>query len=131
MTRLAALRDGRTGPGAYTWHDTHDLDDIRHAVEVSGGHLGHVVGPVEPTRRAMHEALAAALDFPRWYGHNLDALADCLRDVPGSTVVLWDGWADLARDEPRAFGVAVQLLGERLVLLLRGPGPDLDLPALG
>ncbi|RAG85884.1 barnase inhibitor [Streptacidiphilus pinicola] len=30
---------------------------------------------------AMHQDLAVALDFPDYYGHNLDALNDCLRDV--------------------------------------------------
>ncbi|MFC9157850.1 barstar family protein [Streptomyces bauhiniae] len=29
----------------------------------------------------MHRAMAAALDFPDYYGHNRDALNDCLGDV--------------------------------------------------
>lgn len=29
----------------------------------------------------MHRAIAAALQFPNYYGHNLDALNDCLGDV--------------------------------------------------
>ena len=29
----------------------------------------------------MHRALASLLDFPEYYGHNLDALNDCLSDV--------------------------------------------------
>lgn len=29
----------------------------------------------------MHRELAAALDFPDYYGHNLDALNDCMGDV--------------------------------------------------
>ncbi|MHC0432545.1 barstar family protein [Streptomyces sp. O3] len=33
------------------------------------------------TERDMHRAMAAALDFPDYYGHNLDALNDCLGDV--------------------------------------------------
>ncbi|CAL9612881.1 barstar family protein [Streptomyces sp. enrichment culture] len=33
------------------------------------------------TERDMHHAMAAALDFPDYYGHNLDALNDCLGDV--------------------------------------------------
>ncbi|MBZ4319961.1 barstar family protein [Streptomyces huiliensis] len=33
------------------------------------------------TERDMHRAMAAALDFPDHYGHNLDALDDCLGDV--------------------------------------------------
>ena len=30
------------------------------------------------TRRDIHEFLSSALSFPEWYGHNLDALYDCL-----------------------------------------------------
>ncbi|MEU6815492.1 barstar family protein [Streptomyces sp. NPDC046860] len=33
------------------------------------------------TERDMHRAMAAALDFPDYYGHNLDALNDCLGDL--------------------------------------------------
>jgi hypothetical protein len=34
------------------------------------------------TREAdMHRAMVEALDFPGYYGHNLNALNDCLRDV--------------------------------------------------
>ncbi|MEV5283192.1 barstar family protein [Streptomyces sp. NPDC052811] len=33
------------------------------------------------TERDMHQAVAAALQFPAYYGHNLDALNDCLGDV--------------------------------------------------
>lgn len=33
------------------------------------------------TPAAMHEDLARSLDFPGYYGHNLDALNDCLRDI--------------------------------------------------
>ncbi|GEL94042.1 barstar family protein [Cellulomonas composti] len=29
----------------------------------------------------LHDAVAAALDFPNYYGRNLDAMADCLGDV--------------------------------------------------
>jgi hypothetical protein len=29
----------------------------------------------------LHRDIARALDFPDYYGHNLDALNDCLRDV--------------------------------------------------
>lgn len=33
------------------------------------------------TKDALHSALAEALDFPDWYGCNLDALCDCLTDL--------------------------------------------------
>lgn len=41
----------------------------------------------EPLNR-LHTRLAAALSFPDWYGHNLDALYDCLTDLR-EPVCLW------------------------------------------
>jgi ribonuclease inhibitor len=31
-------------------------------------------------RKELHEILAGTLDFPEWYGKNLDALYDCLTE---------------------------------------------------
>ena len=33
------------------------------------------------TREELHEVLARELNFPDWYGRNLDALHDCLTDL--------------------------------------------------
>lgn len=35
----------------------------------------------------LHDALALALDFPTWYGRNLDALYDCLTQLREDTVI--------------------------------------------
>ncbi|WP_211357244.1 barstar family protein [Nocardioides rubriscoriae] len=133
MSGLAGLLAGRTPPGAYRWHAAYDVADVRHTVELAGRRFAHVDGAHVATAPELHDALAAALGFPDWYGRNLDALHDCLGDLPGgpgSTVLLWDAWGGLARAEPRVFGIAVELLEESLTLLLRGPGPDLALPWL-
>lgn len=37
-----------------------------------------------------HAALAAGLDFPAYYGHNLDALYDCLTDLPQTQLIIQD-----------------------------------------
>lgn len=36
----------------------------------------------------LHRLLAEQLDFPDWYGGNLDALYDCLTDLPEETTVI-------------------------------------------
>ena len=33
------------------------------------------------TIHVIHESIASQLNFPAYYGHNLDALKDCLQDV--------------------------------------------------
>ena len=37
--------------------------------------------------RGVHEAFREALDFPEYYGYNLDALYDCLTDLHEETEV--------------------------------------------
>lgn len=130
MSGLAGLLAGRTPPGAYHWRAAYDVADVRHTVESAGGRFAHVDGVAVGSVAEMHDALAAALGFPDYYGRNLDALADCLSDVPAGTVLLWDAWSPLARAEPRVFAVALELLGERLSVLLRGDGPGTGLPVL-
>ena len=41
-----------------------------------------------PTREAAHELIASVLSFPCYYGKNLDALYDCLREIPPCTIRL-------------------------------------------
>lgn len=65
------------------------------------------------TKRELHEHIAEALSFPDWYGHNLDALMDCLTDLDETTVILtgrdrvgfdadgfWETFEDAERENP-------------------------------
>lgn len=137
MSGLAALLAGRKPAGLYRWHSGADVADVRHTVEHAGWGFGHVDGLVAQTKPELLRAVGDALDFPDWYGQNFDALADCLTDVGRDgrgTVLLWDGWGVLARDEPRAFSVALSVLGGRVAAdrggpfaaVMRGDGPDVD-----
>ena len=47
------------------------------------------------TREALHAAIAQALSFPEWYGHNLDALYDCLTDLDDPVHLRLVQWAQL------------------------------------
>ena len=64
-------------------------------------------------------------------------MVDCLRGVKERTVLLWDGWGTLARDDRRSFDTAVEIFSERcadgqepFVVLLRGEGPEVSIPSL-
>lgn len=39
-------------------------------------------------KRKAHTYIAESLSFPDYYGHNLDALYDCLREMPEAHIVL-------------------------------------------
>ena len=57
---------------------------------------------------AFHARIARALDFPDYYGKNLDALYDCLTDLPeGSELVITH------------FDALETSLGSRYALLIR------------
>ena len=43
-------------------------------------------------REDLHRTFAEALCFPAHYGHNLDALHDCLTDITAETGLHLSGW---------------------------------------
>lgn len=43
-------------------------------------------------KRQLHEALKEALRLPEWYGHNLDALFDCLTELEEETLLVLTCW---------------------------------------
>ncbi|WP_134767543.1 barstar family protein [Nocardioides sp. 1609] len=130
MSGLAAILAGRTPSGAYHWVSNWPPGRVREPVEEAGWRFAHLEGARIESVPELHGALAEALDLPDHYGRNLDALADCLTDLPARQVLLWDTWSVLARAEPRVFSIAVDLLGSSLTVLLRGPGPETGLPTL-
>lgn len=73
-------------------------------------------------------AVSYALGLPGWFGRNWDALAECLGDVPASTVLVWDGWTDMARADPRDTEVAIEVFAESglTVLMVNAPPDDGD-----
>ena len=135
MSGLAAVLAGHEPPGIHRWHGAFDVADVRHAVEHAGWGFGWVDGWTgADTKPAFLAAVGEALDFPDHYGQNFDALADCLHDIGAGTdgvLLLWDGWATLARTDEKAFNVALSVLGSRVhadrgvpfSVLLRGDGP--------
>ena len=62
-------------------------------------------------KEALLERIARALEFPRWFGSNWDALEDCLTDLSwskaGGHVLLFEAAADLPADER---GILVDIL---------------------
>lgn len=58
--------------------------------------------------------LGNGLDFPGWYGHNLDALKDCLTDLSWAAaagyVLIIDHAGPFRSQEPEAFAVLEEVL---------------------
>ncbi|MFD4553922.1 barstar family protein [Streptomyces sp. NPDC058469] len=99
----------------------------------------------------MHRDVASALDFPDYYGRNLDALNDCLRDVEsfeyGSTrdttglVIVFTDYDHFARAEPRAAHTVLNILadrarsaalfGHRIMGLVHSNDPNIEFDPVG
>jgi hypothetical protein len=132
-----------------------------HAPEVLAESVGwlsaHAYGVVEieaataQTTLQLLDRFAAALHFPRYFGRNLNALNDCLRDVAdhaygfdpaavGSVLVL-RGYDAFARHEPhdawRVLDIVASrwqeaaLVGHRMMCLVQSDDPDLALRPVG
>jgi RNAse (barnase) inhibitor barstar len=79
------------------------------------GALAHLMGPVTSRAEAL-EAIGVALDFPAWYGHNLDALYDCLIDLSwqpaGEQVLVWTAHRQLEAADPDGYQALLAVLDE-------------------
>lgn len=82
--------------------------------------------------------LGKALDFPDWYGANLDALHDCLTDPAWQgrhgTALLIDGLDSLHKKNPPAFSTLLEVLASAAHEASTGKHPLwilLDTPAPG
>jgi hypothetical protein len=138
MSGLAGVLAGHQEPGIHLWHGAFDVADVRHSVEHAGWGFGHVDGWTgADTRAAFLAAVGEALDLPDHCGQTFDALADGLHDIGAGrdgVVLLWDGWATLARSDEKAFSIALTVLGSRVnadrgvpfSVLLRGDGPPVS-----
>jgi hypothetical protein len=103
------------------------------------------------TQADFHRDIRAALDFPDYYGNNLNAFNDCMRDVATyeygahrdatGTVLVFTGYDAFARREPRAAAVILDvfanaarlgmLFGHRMLCLVQSDDPDLHFDPVG
>jgi len=135
--RLHAAIGGIRPPGVYRWLSRAHVEPVRRELGAAGWSLYPLDGRGIVTARAFFDGCARALAFPAWFGHNWDALADCLSDLSWLSgtghVLLWDQYGVLARHDPKAWRLAYQVcaaaIGTRmqtgtvpLYVLLRGAG---------
>jgi len=81
MTTLAAVLDGAVESGIHQLDDLDDAATIAARVESIGWRCFVVDGTAVSDKASFLAAVAAAGEFPEWFGHNWDALADSLSDL--------------------------------------------------
>jgi len=141
MSGLAALLAGHNEPDIYRWHNAAHVDDIEHAVEHAGWKFVYLDAWTVEEKPSLLKATAAAFGFPG-LGESFDALSDALADISvgdhEGLILLWDGWGPLARADEQVLSVALSVFGGRVnaergdkfAVVLRGEGPQIDLPEL-
>lgn len=115
MTGLASLIAGPAPAGVYRLPAGSSADAARRVAEAAGWHAAAADSADVVDRREVFAALKEAFGFPDWFGHNLDALADSLRDVeaePG-TLLVWSGSAAFAAAAPDQFRAILAILRDR------------------
>lgn len=58
----------------------------------------------------IHSIFAEELDFPEWYGKNLDALYDCLGDVTEEVEIIFENTDELEENLGISFKKLMRLL---------------------
>ena len=103
------------------------------------------------TEEDLHQDIAQALDFPDYYGHNLDALNDCMHDVGAGQygapavavgfVLALTGYDHFARACPRQAQIVLDIMadqarsravrGRRMLCLVHSDDPDIAFAPVG
>lgn len=86
---------------------------ILQAAEATGFRIYRVDLKRAQDKAQMLTTIAAAMEFPDWFGNNFDALADCLTDLAGEDVrgylVLLENCDQLRSHASDDFAVALEL----------------------
>jgi len=71
-------------------------------------------GTAARTRAGFFQEMARVLHFPDYFGHNWDAVYDCLTDLSwlpaAGYVLVLDGFTRFATDEPEQWDIGLQVL---------------------
>lgn len=127
------------------------LDETTDWLEKSGYHVVRLDAAGWTGEEDLHRDIAAALSFPDYYGRNLDALNDCLRDVAvqdygwpaGVTglVLTFTGYDSFVARSPQVAQVVLDIIagqarsallfGQRLLTLVQTDDPRLVFGPVG
>ena len=132
--RLNAILAETLPPGIYDLNSRARASTIVQAVERHGWRCFYLDGRQIGDKAAFLAACAQAMRFPSYFGHNWDALEECLTDLawaPASDyVLLYDDVAGFASAHPAEWATARAILagaiahwrarGTPMYVLLRG-----------
>lgn len=75
-----------------------------------------VKGANDTDKAALLREFASALALPDWFGNNLDALLDALRDLESDDgrpiALVWNGASMVRRDDPQLYADVIDILDQ-------------------
>ncbi|ARQ71447.1 barstar family protein [Streptomyces marincola] len=118
---VAGVLDGSRPPGVHRWAaDASAIDGARSAARRAGWHVAVLPAGDAVDKRSFLALCADAFDLPDWFGHNWDALHDCLTDLswwgtPRGYLLIARGWSVLERTAPDVATTAGLIVEESVV----------------
>lgn len=114
MQRLRDLLSGSVPPGIYRFHSSAAASAIQRIVAEHEAACFVIDGRAAVDKPTLLAACARAFRVPSYFGHNWDALEECVLDLSwarGSRyVVLYDAVAVSATHDPASLEVALDIL---------------------
>lgn len=121
-------------PGVYPTRARQRPATIRQRVEAQGWRYGYLDGRTITDKGSFLQDIGQAMAFPAYFGHNWDALEECLNDLSttgaAGYVVLYDHVSCFAENNADDWATALEIFadatkrlqadGTTLYLLLRG-----------
>ncbi|MCW2947472.1 MAG: hypothetical protein JWR24_4189 [Actinoallomurus sp.] len=137
---IEELLTGRRGPGVYLWQaDRREAARGVTEAERAGWRVFWLDGRGVRDKQTLLERSAEEFSLPSYFGHNWDALQDCLTDLSWAPaargyLVVFDHWRDLASSNPEAYRTVLEIFENAVdfwretttpmtVLLLAGDEP--------
>jgi RNAse (barnase) inhibitor barstar len=114
MTALTTLL-GEPGSGVYRLTEPIELDVIEQVATGAGWRMVAIDTTGVADRGGVLAAMKQGFGFPEWFGHNLDALVDALRDVndAAGTVLVWSGSETFSTADRQQFEKVLSVLRSR------------------
>jgi hypothetical protein len=112
---IAELLAGHREPGVYTWPvDRKEASRGATEAERAGWRVFWLDGRGVHDKRTLLERCAEEFILPSYFGHNWDALQDCLTDLswaPANTgyLVIYDRWREPAGADPASHQTLLEI----------------------
>ena len=127
------------------YHNPFLMEDHANQLVRSGWQFKEVYVAQAGTSEEFFDRVSMALDFPDYFGRNLDAFRDCLGDIPfpaGGRLALGLIRFDLVTKQDAQFAHAILdicaeaerrwlMNGKRILFLIQSSDPDLRFPPVG